>query len=70
LLDALFLFSAVTGGAAVALRLLFMLFGVGDDHSFGAAHDVGADGARSAATLLMIEKLEEIVAKQDEAARR
>jgi membrane protein implicated in regulation of membrane protease activity len=42
LLDSLFLFSAVIGGATVALRMLLMLFGIGDDHSFGGAHDVGA----------------------------
>jgi membrane protein implicated in regulation of membrane protease activity len=45
LLDALFLFSAGVGGATVVLRMLLMLFGVGDDHSFGSAHDIGADDA-------------------------
>lgn len=42
MLDSLFLFSAVIGGATVALRMLLMLFGIGDDHSFGGAHDVGS----------------------------
>ncbi|MBY0400174.1 NfeD family protein [Myxococcota bacterium] len=42
MLDSLFLFSAVIGGATVAFRVLLMLFGIGDDHSFGGAHDLGA----------------------------
>lgn len=41
MLDALFLFSAGVGGATVVLRMLLMLFGIGDDHSFGGAHDIG-----------------------------
>lgn len=45
MLDSLFLFSAVVGGATVAIRMLLMLFGIGDDHSFGGAHDVGAADA-------------------------
>lgn len=50
LLDSLFLFSAVSGGATVALRMLLMLFGIGDDHSFGGAHDLGAPGAADSAS--------------------
>lgn len=42
MLDSLFFFSAVIGGATVALRMLLMLFGIGDDHSFGGAHDLGS----------------------------
>lgn len=45
MLDSLFLFSAVIGGATVAIRMLLMLFGIGDDHSFGGAHDVGSTSA-------------------------
>jgi membrane protein implicated in regulation of membrane protease activity len=43
-LDSLYVFSAVLGGAAFALRTLLLLLGVGDDHSFGGDHDVGAGG--------------------------
>lgn len=43
MLDALFLFSAAVGGATVVLRVVLMLFGVGDDHSFGSQHDIGPD---------------------------
>lgn len=50
MLDSLFLFSAVIGGATVALRMLLMLFGIGDDHSFGGAHDLGAPGAADSAS--------------------
>jgi membrane protein implicated in regulation of membrane protease activity len=43
-LDSLYVFSAVLGGAAFALRTVLLLLGVGDDHSFGGDHDVGAAG--------------------------
>ena len=43
MLDSLFVFSAILGGGAFALRTLLMLLGVGDDHSFGGDHDLGAD---------------------------
>ncbi|MEZ4279650.1 MAG: hypothetical protein R3F21_08585 [Myxococcota bacterium] len=45
MLDSLFMFSAVIGGATIALRTLLMLFGVGDDHSFGGSHDLGGTQA-------------------------
>jgi len=43
LLDTLFVISAVIGGAAFGIRTLLMLLGIGDDHSFGGSHDLGAD---------------------------
>lgn len=49
MLDSLFLFAAVIGGAAFAIRTVLMLLGVGDDHSFGGDHDIGAGHAATAA---------------------
>ena len=45
MLDSLFVFSAILGGGAFVLRTVLMLLGVGDDHSFGGDHDLGADAA-------------------------
>lgn len=50
MLDSLFMFSAVIGGATFVLRTLLMLFGVGDDHSFGADHDIGAGNVSTEAS--------------------
>ncbi len=43
MLDSLFLFCAIVGGGVFVLRTVLMLFGVGDDHSFGSAGDVPGD---------------------------
>jgi len=45
LLDTLFVISAIIGGGAFVLRIVLMLFGIGDDHSFGGDHDVAGDAA-------------------------
>jgi membrane protein implicated in regulation of membrane protease activity len=47
-LDSLFVFSAVLGGGAFVLRTVLMLLGVGDDHSFGGDHDLGAAAGHGA----------------------
>jgi hypothetical protein len=44
-LDSLYVFSAVAGGAVFVVRTILMLLGIGDDHSFGGDHDLGADHA-------------------------
>jgi membrane protein implicated in regulation of membrane protease activity len=45
-LDSLFVFSAWVGGGVFVLRTILMLFGIGDDHSFGGDPDLGP-GAHS-----------------------
>ncbi len=48
MLDSLYVFSAVAGGAVFAVRTILMLLGIGDDHSFGGDHDISADHAGGA----------------------
>ena len=48
MLDTLFVISAIIGGAVFALRLVLMLIGIGDDHSFGGDHDVTGDAGADA----------------------
>lgn len=41
MLENLFLVCAIAGGGVLVLRVVLMLFGIGDDHSFGAEADAG-----------------------------
>lgn len=41
MLENLFLLCAIAGGGVLVLRLVLMLLGIGDDHSFGAETDAG-----------------------------